>query len=82
MPEIRLRRPPMLPNAGACRGCAATIRWYTTEQGKAMPMNADADPLRVEGEAILVFDAAGSHWATCPQAKSFKRKIDREDRLR
>ena len=41
-----------------CRGCNALIYWIRTEKGKAMPVNPDGV----------------SHFATCPDAKEFRRK--------
>ena len=40
-----------------CRSCQAEIRWVRTAAGKYMPLNADGTP----------------HWATCPQAKEWKK---------
>lgn len=41
-----------------CRGCRARIWWVKTPAGKAMPVDSDGTP----------------HWATCPQAKQFKKE--------
>jgi hypothetical protein len=45
-------------NAARCRGpnCGAMIEWWTTPNGKKMPL----DP-----------DTMGPHWATCPDQKHF-----------
>ncbi len=43
---------------GKCSGCGAAIFWVVTKNGKRAPFNADAV----------------SHWATCPQAESFRKK--------
>jgi len=41
-----------------CNGCAAQIYWVKTEKGKFMPCDEDGTP----------------HWATCPNAKKFKKE--------
>lgn len=40
-----------------CRSCQAPIRWEKTEKGKYTPVNEDGT----------------THWATCPQAKGWKK---------
>jgi hypothetical protein len=45
-------------DANRCRGCPATIYWYTTPAGKRSPHDADGTP----------------HWATCPARESFRRR--------
>ena len=74
-----------------CKACGAEIIWIKMSSGKAMPCDPDPvrytpDP---NGELILVqgngrivrgvrgSNAAGyvSHFATCPQAGIFRRKI-------
>lgn len=60
-----------------CRGCGAAIDWYETLNGRRMPMNRDAVPRKSETESetwrvIAFFDAADSHWATCPAADDFR----------
>lgn len=62
---------------GVCRGCLAEIEWYETVGGRSMPMNVGARAVSVKGReknAVLAFAAADTHWATCPGAKSFKKK--------
>ena len=53
----------VLGNPGQCGsgsrpGCGAGIWWVQTKAGKAMPLNSDGTP----------------HWATCPNAREFKRE--------
>lgn len=59
-------------NTGRCRSCGASVDWYATPAGKAMPMAAEAVCLRTRGggpvDELGDFDAADTHWATCPQA--------------
>jgi hypothetical protein len=49
---------PSSANPTECRGCRALIYWIKTAAGKAMPVNPDGV----------------SHFATCPDAKEFRRK--------
>lgn len=42
----------------SCKGCGQSITWMLTENGKSTPLNLDGT----------------THWATCPDAKKFKRK--------
>jgi len=42
---------------GTCKGCGAAILWVTTKNGKAAPYDPDGE----------------THWATCPNAKRFKK---------
>jgi hypothetical protein len=44
--------------AALCAGCKATIYWIVTLKGKKMPVNPDGT----------------SHFATCPQAATFRRR--------
>lgn len=73
MPTIRLVLPKT--NSGTCRSCGAPVDWYATPAGKAMPMNAGAEP--VQATDLLdpnfgSFDTADTHWATCPKAGKWK----------
>ena len=73
-PTIALKLPKT--NTGQCRSCGASVDWYTTPAGKAMPMNAGAVHLRTTGggpaDELGDFDRADTHWATCPQASTWK----------
>ena len=60
MPEQenqRLTGLPEDPRPSKCRSCGATIFWVETKNGKKMPINADGV----------------SHFATCPQAETWRR---------
>lgn len=43
-----------------CKSCGAEINWVKTESGKFTPINLDGL----------------THWATCPDAKKFKKRGD------
>ncbi len=71
----------------ACRTCGARIVWAELVSGKKHPFNAGSDaggrpvPLRSEvdltkyGSRLVVhIDSADSHFATCKDAKDWKRK--------
>ena len=65
--------------SGICRGCGAAMDWYDTLSGKKLPMNAGAVPLKSENErdtsrVVAWFDAADSHWNTCPTREQFRKK--------
>lgn len=67
------------PDIRPCRGvhCGAQIEWVRTTKNRRMPVT---HPLRVVRETPVVgdsivwitIDAAQSHFATCPDAPSFK----------
>jgi hypothetical protein len=64
---------------GVCRGCGAAIAWFDTLAGKKMPMNAGAVAVRRETDRhsdrdFAFFSSADSHWNTCPDIASFKKK--------
>lgn len=73
MTEIRLRLGPVKPDYCRAPECRKPIVWYRTLNDRAMPMNVGAEPLRIEND-VAVFDAADSHWATCPASDRFGRK--------
>jgi hypothetical protein len=51
-------------NDATCRGCGADIEWWITPRGSKLPM----DPMpRGTSEAV-------SHFATCPDAPTFRAK--------
>jgi hypothetical protein len=50
-------------NDANCRGCGDAIEWYTTPNGKKIPMNA-----MDKGT-----DAAIAHWSSCTEADSFRK---------
>ncbi|MFB2878697.1 hypothetical protein [Floridanema aerugineum] len=41
-----------------CEACKARVNWVKTPNGKYTPINLDGS----------------THWATCPDAKRFKKK--------
>lgn len=65
-------------NTSVCRSCGAQMDWYATPKGKAMPMNAGVVHLRTTGGGpepeIGEFDSKDSHFATCPQAKTWSKR--------
>ena len=69
--QIQLKSREDLESAGyvfggpaKCRGCGAAIFWFETPKEKRMPFSwLPASPSDLE-----------PHWATCPQAKEFKKK--------
>jgi len=66
-----------------CKGCGSDIEWVKMRTGGMMPI--DPKPLKVvvvrrelhsdEPPGSLI-TAYTPHWATCPDAKSFKKKPD------
>lgn len=72
-----------------CRSCGAPIRWAQTASGKPMPLNAAADPQglfalvdaedprevprAVSGRRLPPGERWTSHFATCPQADSWRK---------
>jgi hypothetical protein len=59
-----------------CQSCKAYIVWVITKNGKSMPIDYDK---RSEGmypiSPPLVYDSTRmrSHFATCPDAKKFRK---------
>lgn len=49
---------------GECRGCGDAIEWWSTPNGKNIPMN----PMQ-RGS-----DEAVAHWATCTEQDYFRKK--------
>jgi hypothetical protein len=64
---------------GACRSCHAPITWFELTSGKRHPVNGrEPAYLRTAHEPgthrlIGEIDGAESHFATCPDAKSWSR---------
>lgn len=50
-------------NSATCRGCGEDIEWWVTPTGKKIPMN----------EMPHGSSTASAHWATCPEAPSFRK---------
>lgn len=44
-------------NQAHCKSCGVPINWVKTKAGKFMPLELNGTP----------------HWATCPDAKKFKK---------
>ena len=53
-----------------CRGCGAELVWFKTENNRSMPVDASSVE---EGDAKFIPGKHIPHWATCPQAKSFRK---------
>jgi hypothetical protein len=76
MALIYLRVTSRRPGQCAASICRAPLDWYATAAGKAMPMKRGAQPTStaVDPSSLLVigaFDAADSHWASCPARARF-----------
>jgi hypothetical protein len=60
-----------------CRGenCNAEIFWVETEAGKMMPLDAKPEKRATLDKAgqLKMIDTYTPHWATCPDAESFRR---------
>lgn len=52
-------------NHHVCKGCGADIEWWETNNGKKLPF----DPMPKSDNADVT-----PHWASCPEADSFRRK--------
>lgn len=66
---------------GECRSCGAEVIWVETEKGRRMPVDAESTEggniVLVDGVAKYVKAGEGthvSHFVTCPNAKSHRRK--------
>ena len=53
-----------------CRSCRAEIVWLKTTGGKAMPVDAASVQ---EGDKLYSYTRHISHFASCPDAKKFRR---------
>jgi hypothetical protein len=64
---------------GICRSCKARIVWAETIQGKRMPFDSAPSVVSVHethtGRVVEMIDTSisKSHFATCPQAKAWRR---------
>lgn len=62
-----------------CRGehCGVRIMWAETLGGRRMCFTGEPVPVATahDGDRRLIetYDFAANHWATCPDAKTFKR---------
>lgn len=58
-----------------CKGCGQEIKWVEMATGKKMPV--DAKPvvmIQIKGGVGQAVSFYKPHWATCPNAKDFKRE--------
>lgn len=55
-----------------CKSCGAEIVWITTINGKSMPCNAEKTTIVTEDGKTITGHI--SHFATCPQAATFRKK--------
>lgn len=60
-----------LGRKGRCYKCRRPIRWETTDRGRQIPLEADAQPLRTETETATgarfnIFAGDALHSKTCP----------------
>lgn len=79
-----MRAMPILADSrrpGICRSCSAALEWATHVATKRpMPFNAPivllpTDPLdEAIGVAQIDMEATTSHFATCPQARRWRRR--------
>ena len=62
--------PPAVCKAASCR---KPIYWITTAKGNPMPIDCDAPGAKPPTRMLPGHGVP--HWATCPEAKSFKKKV-------
>lgn len=65
---------------GHCRSCGAAIEWAKTFRGKWMPFDGEIVAVRTQGSPIgnrvieyVDTTVTPSHFATCPDAKAWRR---------
>jgi len=59
-----------------CKSCGAEVKWVKSEFGKAMILNAKTEKriiIDADGRGIVA-DTYLSHFATCPNAASHRKK--------
>jgi len=57
-----------------CKKCGASILWVKTKNLKNMPLDAEPRKMVQVKEGIgEVIDVYMPHWATCPNAKEFRK---------
>lgn len=54
-----------------CRGCGANIVWFTTNTGKAAPLDAEKTGVMTP-EGKMVYGRI-PHFSTCPEAEKFRQ---------
>ena len=64
-----------------CKGCGADIAWVRMRTGGNMPVDFESIKVVVVRKELHSDEAPGSmitahnpHWATCPDAESFKKR--------
>jgi len=61
----------MAGETSICKGCGKKIKWIKTEKGKDMTVDPEiATVITEKGKTIRGFIP---HWATCPEAKKFRK---------
>ncbi len=72
--------------AGTCRTCGARIWWAELVSGKRHPFNAESrgekpvalrtevDLTRYGSRLVAILEASASHFATCKDAKDWKKR--------
>lgn len=62
-------------NVGTCRGCGQKILWcLTAKNRKPIPFDdLELSGILSDDGEIEVVETDGLHWATCPNAKDFRR---------
>ncbi|MDD5065201.1 MAG: hypothetical protein PHQ35_10655 [Phycisphaerae bacterium] len=61
-----------------CKGCGRLILWIRTKNGKDMPVDYP-DEITIITKDGRTEKGFIPHWATCPQAKQFKKKDGQKD---
>jgi len=75
--EVIREHPPALGRCSA-RTCGKRIEWVrTVKANRAMPLDhpvvVESVHERADGTLVTVVDAAASHFATCREARTFRR---------
>lgn len=67
---------------GTCRSCGAEIEWAELDSGKRMPFDPPLVVAMVQGTLLpggrvieLVDPKTSPHWATCPDAEKWRRRL-------
>lgn len=86
-PVITVRLSGRYGGRGQCRSCHADIVWYETVGGKRMPFdgspkveNIRRDESDPERRFIGDLPRTAVHWATCPDATSFRHRNRQQER--
>ena len=69
---------PLPKDVVPCRACGADMVFLRTKKGTQMPVNVIPTQSKYRGpnagEASFVYGQHQPHWATCPEADSFRGK--------